>query len=106
MATHFTSEPYMFLQQEIWLILVGLIVAWIVKKSSGSAAPIKRVALFACLASLLVGWFGMGVRGILPQLAFFPTDVRGLLITTFAAFLAAKFVVRTPQRTSLKKRKK
>ena len=84
----------MFVQQELWLILVGLVTAWVVKKTSGSPAPFKRVAIFAIVASLLVGWFGMAVKGIVPQLAFFPTDVRGLLITVAAAFLAAKFVVR------------
>ncbi|MGL4767908.1 MAG: hypothetical protein ACRCV6_07500 [Formosimonas sp.] len=92
----------MFVQQELWLILVGLIVAWVVKSSAGSAAPFKRVALFAIVASLLTGWFGMAVKGIVPQLAFFPTDVRGFLIIVAAAFLAAKFVVR--QRVSSRRK--
>ncbi|GHA78829.1 hypothetical protein GCM10009007_19900 [Formosimonas limnophila] len=96
----------MFLQQELWLILLGFIVALVVKKTSGSPAPLSRVTLFASAASLLVGWFGMAAKGIWPALAFFPTDVRGVLITVTAAFLAAKFVVRRPRTTISKSRKK
>lgn len=96
----------MFLQQELWLILLGFIVALVVKKTSGSPAPLSRVTLFASTASLLVGWFGMAAKGIWPTLAFFPTDVRGVLFTVIAAFLAAKFVVRRPRTITNKSRKK
>ena len=96
----------MFLQQELWLILIGLITAWVVKKTSGSAAPYRRVALFASIAALLVGEFGMLAKGFAPAAAFFPTDIRGLLFTSIAAFLAAKFVVRSPKRSTPKRRTK
>lgn len=96
----------MFLQQEFWLILVGLLTAWVVKKNSGSAAPYTRIALFACIAALLVGEFGILAKGFAPTAAFFPTDIRGLLFTSIAAFLAAKFVVRSPKRATPKSRTK
>lgn len=81
----------MYLKEELWLIIVGLIVAWVVQKTSHTAVSYKRIALFACSGSLALGLFGMLVKGIQPSLAFFPTDVRGLLITSFAAFFMAKF---------------
>lgn len=87
----------MFLQQELWLILVGLLTAWVIKKNSGTAVPYTKIALYACLSSLIVGEFGMFAKGFAPLLSFFPTDIRGFIITTLAAFLAAKFVIRSPR---------
>lgn len=84
----------MYLQQEIWLILVGLIVAGVVKNAHGGSAAFKRLAVYACGASLVTGWFGMLVKGFLPQLAFFPSDVRGVVFIALAAFLAAKWSLR------------
>lgn len=72
-------------------MIVGLIVAWVVKTTSHTTVPYKRIAIFSGSASLAVGWFGLLVKGIQPTLAFFPTDVRGLLLTSAAAFFAAKF---------------
>lgn len=77
----------MFFQQELWLILVGLIVAKVVQKTNQSPVPYKPIALWACLFSLIVGELGM-----LTQL-FFPSDVVGLLLTALAALIAAKVVI-------------
>lgn len=77
----------MFFQQELWLILVGLIVAKVVQKTNQSPVAYRPIALWACLFSLIVGELGM-----LTQL-FFPSDVLGMVLTALAALIAAKVVI-------------
>ena len=77
----------MFFQQELWLIIVGLIVAKVVQKTNQSPVAYKSIALWSCLFSLIVGELGM-----LTQL-FFPSDAMGLALTALAALIAAKVVV-------------
>lgn len=77
----------MFLQQELWLILVGLIVAKIVQKTNQTSIPFKKIALWSALFSLIVGELGM-----LTQL-FFPSDPMGLIMTSLAALIAAKITI-------------
>ena len=77
----------MFFQQELWLIIVGLIVAKVVQKTNQSPVAYKSIALWSCLFSLIVGELGM-----LTQL-FFPSDPLGLAVTALAALIAAKVVI-------------
>ncbi|MFZ1416931.1 MAG: hypothetical protein WAS93_01120 [Burkholderiaceae bacterium] len=77
----------MFFQQELWLIIVGLIVAKVVQKTNQSPVAYKSIALWSCLFSLIVGELGM-----LTQL-FFPSDAMGLALTALAALIAAKVVI-------------
>ena len=77
----------MFFQQELWLIIVGLIVAKVVQKTNQSPVAYKSIALWSCLFSLIVGELGM-----LTQL-FFPSDPIGLALTALAALIAAKVVI-------------
>ncbi len=86
----------MFFQQELWLIIVGLIVAKVVQKTNQSPVPYQSIALWSCLFSLIVGELGM-----LTQL-FFPSDLLGLVLTALAALIAAKVVIggRTGARAS------
>ena len=77
----------MFFQQEIWLVLVGLIVAKIVQKTNGTHVAYQKIAFWSCVISLLIGEIGM-----ITQL-FFPSDVLGVVLTTLGALLAAKVVI-------------
>ena len=77
----------MFFQQELWLIIVGLIVAYVVRKLNGSTVAFKKIAFWACALSLIVGELGMVTQ------LFFPSDITGLLLTTLAALIAAKVVI-------------
>ena len=72
----------MFFQQELWLIIVGLIVAYVVRKLNGSTVAFKKIAVWACAMRLIVGEMGMVTQ------LFFPSDVTGLLHTTLAALIA------------------
>lgn len=77
----------MFFQQELWLVIVGLIVAYVVRKFNGSTVAFKKIALWACAMSLVVGELGMVTQ------LFFPSDVMGFLFTTLAALIASKIVI-------------
>ena len=77
----------MFFQQELWLVIVGLIVAYVVRKFNGSTVAFKKIALWACAMSLIVGELGMVTQ------LFFPSDVMGFLFTTLAALIASKIVI-------------
>ncbi|MBS1175179.1 MAG: hypothetical protein H6R05_1310 [Burkholderiaceae bacterium] len=77
----------MFFQQELWLIMVGLVVAYVVRKLNGSTVAFKKIALWACAMSLIVGELGMVTQ------LFFPSDVMGFLLTTLAALIASKIVI-------------
>lgn len=77
----------MFFQQELWLLIVGLIVAYVVRKLNGSTVEFKKIALWACAMSLVVGELGMVTQ------LFFPSDVMGFLLTTLAALIASKIVI-------------
>lgn len=99
----------MYLKEELWLIIIGLIVAWVVKTTSCTTVPYKRIAIFSSSISLVVGLFGLLVKGIQPKLAFFPTDVRGLLLISLAAFIAAKIAAYSSKNNHIeiiKKRKR
>ncbi len=91
----------MFFQQELWLILVGFIVARVAYKLNGSTAQFKKVAIYACALSLIVGEFGMVTQ------LFFPSDFLGLVLTSLAALIAAKVVIgeKTASNRSRKPRK-
>ena len=77
----------MFLQQELWLIIVGLVVARVVQKTNGSPIAYRRIALWACTLSLIVGELGMVMQW------FFPSDLFGLLLTSLAALMASKIAI-------------
>lgn len=77
----------MFFQQELWLIIVGLIVAYVVRKLNGSTVAFKKIAVWACAMSLIVGELGMVTQ------LFFPSDLMGFLLTTLAALIASKIVI-------------
>ena len=77
----------MFFQQELWLILVGLLVAKVVQKTNQTTVSYKRIALWSCIASVIVGELGM-----LSHL-FFPSDPLGLAVTALVALIAAKIVI-------------
>lgn len=77
----------MFFKEELWLILVGLIVSLVVRKLNGSSVAWKKIALYACALSVLVGELGM-----LTQL-FFPSDLLGLMLTCLAALIGAKIAI-------------
>lgn len=77
----------MFFQQELWLIIVGLIVAKVVQKTNQSPVPYRSIALWSCLFSLIVGELGMLTH------LFFPSDWLGLILTSLSALVAAKVVI-------------
>jgi uncharacterized membrane protein YfcA len=77
----------MFFQQELWLIIVGLIVAYMVRKLNGSTVAFKKIALWACAMSLIVGELGMVTQ------LFFPSDLIGFMLTALVALIAAKIVI-------------
>ena len=77
----------MFLQQELWLIIVGLIVAYVVKKHNGSQVAFMNIAKYTCISSLIVGELGMVTQ------LFFPSDFIGMVLTSLAALVAAKVVI-------------
>lgn len=77
----------MFFQQELWLVLVGLIVAKITQRANGSTIAYRKIALWSCVLSLLVGELGMVTQ------LFFPSDPLGLGLTALAALIAAKIVI-------------
>ena len=75
----------MLFQQELWLIIVGLVVALVLRRTVFVGGSFIRIALWACIFSLIVGEFGMF------STLFFPSDLIGLILTTFAAMLGARF---------------
>ncbi|TDR29013.1 hypothetical protein [Hydromonas duriensis] len=87
----------MLFQQELWLIIVGWVTAFIFQRSTGNPAPFGRMALWACVFSLFVGELGM------LSTLFFPSDLVGLLVTAFFALLGARFGAKrsaTPSKTA------
>lgn len=78
----------MLFQQELWLIIVGLVTAMIYLKTTHSQASFKRAALWSVLFSLVVGEIGMLTT------LFFPSDLLGLIVTTLAAMIGVRFGIK------------
>lgn len=72
-------------QQELWLIIVGLVVAIVLRRTAFPNSSLASLALWASLFSLIVGELGM------LSTLFFPSDLLGLIVTTFAAMMGARF---------------
>ena len=75
----------MLFQQELWLIIVGLVVTFVLRRTLFLGGSPLRIVLWACAFSLIVGEFGMFTT------LFFPSDLIGLILTTLAAMMGARF---------------
>ncbi|AXF85487.1 hypothetical protein DTO96_101218 [Ephemeroptericola cinctiostellae] len=74
----------MLFQQELWLIIVGLVVALVLRRTVFVGGSFIRIALWACTFSLIAGELGMF------STLFFPSDLIGLILTTLAAMMGAR----------------
>lgn len=74
----------MLFQQELWLIIVGLVVAFVLRRTLFFGGSFIRIASWACIFSLIVGELGMF------STLFFPSDLIGLILTTLAAMMGAR----------------
>ena len=83
----------MYFQQELWLVIVGLVTTFIVQRTSPSNTLFFKVAPWACGFSVAMGEFGM------LSTLFFPSDLLGLILTTFAAMMGIWFATKRLNRS-------